>query len=479
MSLNSDEQDFLDALKATQKRPSSRDRTADTDKNNPKRPAVSGLTMADATANNEKLCKVNKQANNGDTRRKADRNLLLSTAATFDDNELWRMGEAKNTTKNKRSRVNLFLKWLEYRGKKLPVIPRWVQHWVAHLTLCEYKDPAVYSSTVWMWLCDIPDPGESNRLVESATILLNIADVEEQITRTIKKCKCTKAPLLGAARDEEASLSKKQRCLAALMSLLGNRCDTMASASKSNIIINREDMDKNKHYVYFQVAEDKVQEAKGRWQKFYCNCEGNAKKDRMWCPLHGEEPLQKEWFPIHRSEWEKIAQLLKGTTHSFRRTLAMTLRDNAQDLSTTVAVTHMGWEEKGKMWGEYTKDHHKWAEEKMEVIPVTGIVRYLKEQSSNMEKGHKFKKTKSLKKGKKTIYFKDLKSRLAKTGRTGLGAKLKTVTIYGAEGETASASTTKSKPTKMAKMGSKKKPIGEISEESSSDSGDGSSESES
>jgi hypothetical protein len=195
----------------------------------------------------------------------------------------------------------------------------------------------------------------------------------------------------------------------------------MASAKRTHVklflIANTTAIKKREdEYLEFRVASDKISSVVGRTQRFYCNCVGTAAGGRKYCPLHNEEPVKEEWFPVNKAAWDKIAKAASGTTHSFRRTLAATLRDSADKITTAKVAQHMGWEKKAAMWSEYT--NKDWTQAKLRIpdfAPIAGLLRALKEGTTEPV-GHTFL-TKKGEKKKITLALKGKNMITAKTGK--------------------------------------------------------------
>jgi hypothetical protein len=352
----------------------------------------------------------------GDPRQKADRRGLLTDDTP--DEILESMGEAKNTTSSKRSRVNLFLEWLKGRGLKLPAEASSVQKFAASMTRWEYQDPKQYTSSVWQWLVEPVKIGEQSRLIAGPAILRHISDVEQAISRTVKDHSPWKADIILRSSNWD-NLTDEDRCIASVWALSSVRGDTFEGIQEQDLI----SISPNEVELY--IRDDKVKNQRGRRIKIGCNCVVTAKGGMRFCPFHGKVKLTKGCFPVKKAQITRITKKLKITGHSFRRAFATRMRASERELCTEIVAQHAGWEPEAKQWSSYTADFAEWVDRIEEFIPYAGVLRRMETESGEKEKGHTFAKKKARVKKTVLVSAKSIQDRLGRTVQKDVRKKVK------------------------------------------------------
>ena len=354
------------------------------------------------------------------TSKAAKRASLLAVGNDADDDELRSMGEAPSTTRSKASRVALFKDWLKSRGTPFPVRPEQVQMFAAQLTIWEYRHVSDYTGSVMQWLCEPPLSGEAPRLTDGPGLLRNLADTERSIIRTITNGEPTKAPPIRVG-TAWARLTPKDACIASLWSLTGLRLDSLAAIGDVDVKITPA-------CIQILVRQDKIKNQEGRLQHIYCNC--TAEHLEVFCPLHCDTPVDSRWFPLGRANCGKIAKLLGGRAHSFRRSCALSLRRAADvtGMRSAAVAHHMGWEHSAAMWDEYTFDYNAlWKEEAHAFVPVAGLLPALALKGPGA-KPHVFKQRPEKVLVKRT--FPISSNQALRKGKTALASSIKSVSRW-------------------------------------------------
>ena len=281
------------------------------------------------------------------------------------DDELRQMACAESTTRNKKSRVGLFLEWAGKRGARPPFRPRQVQMFAAYLTYMEYRRVLDYTSSVFQYLAEPPEEGEAPRLVSSPAILRNISDEEAAISRTVvNTCPTKAAPALRGPAFEK--LPRAERRVAALWVLSSLRGDSLGN-------LQAEDVSLSEGEVALRVREDKVRNQRGRTIRIGCNCSPGA-PGNAYCPIH--LGVGKEDFPIGVRGAAELAKKLGLTMHSMRRGFALSARaeqEAGRKIDAGALCHHAGWESSSRMWAEYTSDWANWDGEKG-FFPLEGAI---------------------------------------------------------------------------------------------------------
>ena len=340
----------------------------------------------------------------------------LKKLAGMDPEELRAMGEAESTTRNKNSRVQFFKDWLDANEEKLPVAPDAVQRFAAFMVSCEYTSVYQYTSSIIMWLCEPVPAGEQQRLLDGPAVLRAIANTEAAIQRTIENHDPKKAdPLTNEGRLMQ--LDKEERKIVLFWYLSGLRGDSYTAIMPEDVTVKTDKIE-------VRVRNDKIRKQKGRVIAIPCNCSGNGPKKSDFCPMHGARSITKHCFPIKKTKLIDISKKMKLTMHSYRRGLALAVRQEVENGDLAVAskdfAQHMGWEEGAGMWDEYTHDFIEDEEEKRpgwekkKFIPIAGFKKlWAKTAKKN---SHVFKK-KVKKSGVKKQIVVSANQKTAKTGK--------------------------------------------------------------
>jgi hypothetical protein len=320
------------------------------------------------------------QGENHDPRRKGSRAGVLHDETPID--ELEAMGEAEKTTRAKKSRVKLFLTWLESRDLKLPAKPRWVQWFAAALTKWEYQYPKQYTSSVIMWLVEPTKGVEQARLVSGPAVVRNITDVEDAINRTVFNNAPQKAkPLILG--EHWNKLSSEELCIASTWALSSLRGDTFEGIWEQDVKVQRPGTtkeEKKEESIDIVIADDKVKNQQGRTITIGCNCDPH--QGIRFCPLHGERRISADMFPVKKTMIAKICKTLRVTCHSFRRAFALAARERSEKIDTEKLAAHAGWEPEAKQWNTYTTDFHAtWKAKMSEFMPYHGAFKGMEGKS--------------------------------------------------------------------------------------------------
>ena len=300
------------------------------------------------------------------------RSVALEKLAGLSDGELRAMGEAESTTRNKNSRVDFFKQWLQAKGESLPVAPEAAQRFAAFMVQCEYTSVAQYTSSVIVWLCEPVPAGEQQRLLAGPAVLRAIANAEAAIARTIESHDPKKAPpTVGTGKI--IYLPQEEKVISVFWFMTGLRGDSFTGIMPEDVEIKSDKID-------IRIREDKVRAVRGRTIAVPCNC-GTGPKKAEFCPIHGPKPIKKSMFPVAKTTIKSIHKKLGTTNHSFRRGFSLAVRQESVHgkmvATSETMARHMGWEEKARMWDEYTADYTKsernmgWEEQKF--IPLHGF----------------------------------------------------------------------------------------------------------
>ena len=284
------------------------------------------------------------------------------------------------TRDNTCANIANFLRYLDAAGETLPVNAGIIKSWTVALSNMGYTGIGGRRYHVWKWLQTPPPKGNYAGLnttswcplrwkAEEAPVRLNgcadgtimghIDDVEKECERLEAEHDPEKAPPVLADNLLNAwnSFTTRERGIVTMAAACGVRMHSLYNVLPGDIVCSETN-------VTCYIRADKLKGSAGRMICLHCACgdwPGNPSHTAL-CPVHSGY-ITPQLFPIREKECKTIHAAIGITGHSWRRTLALRLRRQAEKqpslLSRAKVMQHFGWTDPER-WGGYAADLRKW-----------------------------------------------------------------------------------------------------------------------